>query len=379
MKLPLTYFLVLSLILFSCNGDRNEEPDEAVGDPPADIVKLTATQVEAAQIVLGEVKREPMGKRIQVNGVIEVPPQNMIVIAPQLGGFIRNIELKEGMRVRKGELLLTLDNIEYIQLQQDYLENYSRLQFLQAEYERQQELARENINALKSLQQAKSQYEVVHSSVKGLEAKLRMLNISKDKLLRGEISPEVKIYSPSDGFVSSVNVSRGQYFAAAETLLRIVDLHHVHVLLNVYERDIASVAVGQRVMFTLANSPIKHEAVVYLIGKEITPEKTVSVHCHISDDKINLIPGMYVTASVELTSGEVTVLPPDAIVTFQDKQFIFTAGSHPGIYTILEVHTGETETSRVEVILPPDFDTRTQVVVRGSRHLLGMLRNNPED
>lgn len=87
----------------------------------------------------------------------------------------------------------------YVLLQQEYLDNYSKQEFLQAEYLRQQELAKENVNAQKALQQSKSRYESTSAMVNGLEARLAMINIAPSELKIGKIKSTINVYAPIDG------------------------------------------------------------------------------------------------------------------------------------------------------------------------------------
>ena len=106
------------------------------------------------------------------------------------------------MKVKKGEALVALQSQEYIRLQQDYLDNLSRLDFLLNEYQRQETLSKENVNSQKVLEQAKAAYESTRAIVKGLNARLLMVNINPTSLEKGEIQSVIHLYSPIDGFVT---------------------------------------------------------------------------------------------------------------------------------------------------------------------------------
>lgn len=86
-----------------------------------------------------------------------------------------------------------MENQEYIQLQQDYLDHKSKLEFLESEYNRQLALAKENVNAQKTVQQAKSNYQSAQAIVKGLEGKLGMINIYPKTLSYNNIRSTINI------------------------------------------------------------------------------------------------------------------------------------------------------------------------------------------
>jgi len=308
-----------------------------------------------------------------------VPPQSLVIISPPMGGFVKATALKEGMKVNKGDLLVTLENIQFIELQQDYLESKSKLDFLEAEYERQQELAKENINSEKTMQMARSNYDGMKATVKSLEAKLSLINITPQSLAKGEIRSHVNMYSPIDGFVSSVNVNLGEYFNSTDHMFKIINLDHLHVLLYVYEKDVPSIREGQEVRFRLGSDGEEKLAKIYLIGKEITAEKTVHVHCHLQEDKQNLLPGMYVSAVIEVDEKETEVVPSDAIVTYQDQHVVFMETGKARQFKMVSVQPGQSNNNFTEVALPKDVPSGAKVVVSGANHLLGVLKNGGEE
>lgn len=373
------YILILisALLAISC-GKAEKQTEQEAAPPQSNMVILTSPQYKAAGIELGNITQKPMGTTLRANGTLDVPPQNLITISAPMGGFVKSTKLLQGMKVRKGELLVTLENQEYIQLQQDYLDNKSKLEFLEAEYNRQQELANENVNAQKSLQQSKSQYQSAKAAVKGLEAKLGMINIKVSSLDEGNISPAIRLYAPIEGYVTVVNVNIGQYVNATDEMFKIVNIDHIHAELQVYERDINKIKVGQKVSFQLAHENQMRTASVYLIGKEISPERTVRIHCHLDKEDESLLPGMYVTATLETASQQTDVVPSLSIVNFEGKDYIFASTKNKDQFELIPVKTGNTDTEFIEVETPRDFDKSRSIVTKGSFQLLGTLKNTAD-
>lgn len=372
--------VVIGLLIVSCGQTKTEnKTDDISSDSSSSIINLTGPQYKAAKIVLGNMTRKPMGSTLRVNGMLDVPPQNLITIAAPMGGFVKSTKLLQGMKVKKGETLVTLENQEYIQLQQDYLDNRSKLEFLEAEYNRQLELSKENVNAQKSLQQSKSQFQSVKASVKGLEAKLAMINIPVSALADGNIRPAIHLFAPIDGFVTVVNVNIGQYVNATDVMFKIVNIDHIHAELQVYEKDINKISIGQKVSFQLANESSIRTASVYLIGKEISPERTVRIHCHLDKEDEHLLPGMYVTAMIETTTNEADVVPNSAIVGFEGGGYIFASTSNKEQFELIPLTTGNANAEFTVVQLPEGFDKSRTIVVNGAFELLGMLKNTAED
>lgn len=369
---------ILALALLGCRNEQEQlaggEPDEVTGNE----ITLSEQQMNAAAIRTGSIGRATINRGLALNGVMEVPPQSLITISPPAEGFVRDIRVRDGMKVRRGDLLLSLENMAFIQMQQDYLENKSKLEFLSAEYERQKVLANENINSGKALQQAKSNYEATLSATRGLEARLKMLGISVDRISGGDITSRIAVYAPTDGYVSGVVEGTGHFVQTTETLLRIVNTNEVQLILQIFEKDLASIAEGQPVEFRLPDDTTRYTAKVSLIGKELTPERTIRVQCNLNQKSNRFVPGMFVTANIILDASEVDALPVESVVSW---------GTHYGIFLregdnrfrLQEVATGPVNGSLIEVKVPDGVDKNSQVVISGARHLLGMLKNNPED
>lgn len=371
-------FFISGFIALSCSSKQEgSQADVLRADP--NMIKLTAAQYKAAAIELGVITRKPMGTTLQLNGMLDVPPQNLITVAAPLGGFVKSTKLLQGMKVKKGESLVTLENQEYIQLQQDYMDTKSKLEFLEAEYTRQQELARENVNAQKSLQQSKSLYQSAKATLKGLEAKLAMINIPVSSLDEGTIRPSIQLYAPIDGYVTVVNVNIGQYVNATNEMFKIVNIEHIHAELQVFEKDIHRIKVGQKVLFRLSNETTDRTASVYLVGKEISPERTVRIHCHLDKEDESLLPGMYVTATLETALRDAEAVPTQAIVNFEGKEFVFAATKDKEQFELVPVTTGSVDQEFTEVQVPAGFDTSRPIVVRGAFQLLGALKNTSEE
>jgi cobalt-zinc-cadmium efflux system membrane fusion protein len=369
-------FLISILIITSCSNNQQEQ-ETTIDSQDANTITLSETQYDAAHITLGKIERRAIAGHITVNGKLDVPPQNMISVSAPMGGFVKSTDLLQGLKLKKGDLLVVLENPDYIQLQQDYLDSKSKLEFLAAEYNRQEELAKENVNALKALQQAKSQYESMKAIVSGLEAKLRLINIQPATLSSGKISSTVNLYAPVSGYVTTVNVNIGQFVNSTDVMFNIVNLDHIHAELQVYEKDVSKISIGQKVNFRLAHESNFRKATVYLIGREISPERTVRVHCHLDKEDPNLLPGMFINAEIEVTSKDGNVVPSAAIVNYEGEDFVFMPAGDKK-YTAVPVVVGATAGDFTE-LQGEGIDSTATIVTTGAFELIGMLKNKEEE
>lgn len=391
-KYILGYFLAMGLLLSSCGGNSEETANEEHHDEKPDVVELTNAQYKTVGIELGNIEMRTISGTIPASGMLDVPPQSKVSISAPMGGFVKSTDLLQGSRVEKGQIVAVMQHQDYLQLQQDYLENISQLEFLKSEYERQEELAKENVNAKKSLEQAKANYYSMKGTLEGIKSKLQMLNINLENLSKGNIQSTINLYSPISGYVTKVNTNIGAFVNPTDVLLEIVNTEELHVELTVFEKDVPLLKIGQRVLFTLANEINHRFAKVHLIGREINTDRSVQIHCEIENQDKELIPGMYLKAIVETDSSHVTAVPEEAIVDFEGKKFIFIKtidehedeGKHDKEeekhhFKMIEVSSGETELGFVEIILPEAFDLTSKIVVKGAFSLLAKMKNSEEE
>jgi len=368
--------LVILLAFLRCTSKTDNS--DSTTDRDANTITLTSEQLKLAGIELGTPVQKTLTKAIRANGMLDVPPQSMVTIAAPMAGFVKTTRLLQGMPVKKGDVLAELYHQDYIQLQQEYLNTRSQLEFLKAEYDRQLELATENINAAKTLQRAKADYESAEISLQALKARLALINIAPDKLIENGIQQTIQLYSPINGFVTEVNINPGKFVNPSDVLFKIMDPGHLHVELYVFEKDLPSLRIGQTVNFSLVDeSEIRH-ATVYLIGKEISPERTVRIHCHMSKDYAGLIPGLYLKARIETSSHPARVIPEEAVVTIENKQYLFVT-SDKATFTLVEIKTGVTDSGEVEILDSLPVVGSEKVVIKGAYTLLSMLKNLTDD
>ncbi|MGY0037440.1 efflux RND transporter periplasmic adaptor subunit [Pedobacter sp. NJ-S-72] len=380
-----------TLFLVSC-GNKKEAESKASTEAPAkeepNTVELTTAQYNASGVTLGQVEKKSISGVLKVNGTIDVPPENLISITTQMGGIVKSTPLLQGSTVNKGQVIAVLQNQEYVQLQQDYLENKSQLELADSEYKRQQELAKQNINAQKVLQQAKSQYQTMLSRESALRQRLMLININSATLTPGNIRSTINIYAPINGYVTKVNVNSGKFVSPNDVMFEIVNSANLHVELKVFQKDVDLIKKGQKVRFSLQNEAEERTATVTLVGREINEDKTVTVHCVANTQSRNLIPGAYLNALIETGTEEVNALPESAIADFAGKKYIFIqTGQREGEkkevnyhFQLLEVTIGSADAGYVEVKLPASLNLATsKVVTKGAYDLISKMKNSEEE
>jgi len=388
MKPIYKYVILLSFpfLLTACGSPKTEkEPEKEASHQENDLVTLTPEQHQLAEVTLGEIELRELSGTTKVNGVLDLPPQSLVSISTPLEGIVKSTDMLQGKRVAKGALVAVMQNPEFIQMQQDYLDYKSQLQFLKQELDRQEELAKENVNSKKALQKARSEYQSVSARLLGQRSKLSILNISFAALEKGQIQNTFNLYTPMAGYVTQVNTNIGVFASTTDVLFKIADTEHLHAELTVFEKDVPKLKLGQKVRFVLANEDKERMATVYLIGREISKERTVQIHCHLDQEDTQLLPGMYLKAYVESGMHKVQSLPDAAIVEYEGKKFVFVEQSQANAsksedfrYKMMEVKTGVAENGYTQVSFAAQ-EGGLRVVIKGAYDLLSKVKNTEED
>ncbi|RAU82835.1 efflux RND transporter periplasmic adaptor subunit [Pontibacter arcticus] len=366
--------------LFSCSEPAMQEADETTAAAPAnpELVTLSAQQLQNTGVELGGAQELMMGTTLRLSGEIDVPPAGMVHISVPYGGFVKHTNLLPGSKVRKGQVLAVLEHPDYIQLQQDYLDTKAKLGYAQLEYNRQKELTDEKVSALKNFQQVQSEMQMLRNSQAALRQKLLMININPDRLSSSNISRSIRILSPINGFVQSVNASIGKMVTASDVLFELMNTEDLHLELNAYERDVNLLSPGQKVTYRLANDTRDRAAEITLVGKSVEGAKIIPVHVHLNQKDASLMPGMFVNATVETTQRNVTALPASALVQFEGKTYFYVK-TEDGSFRRVSVETGMKNEELVEVKLPDAYRSSKGIVLKGAHNLLAMQANSEEE
>jgi membrane fusion protein, heavy metal efflux system len=341
-------------------------------------VALSAAQLKNASISLGKIEQKSISSVLKVNGRIDVPPQNMISISVPMGGYLKSTSLLPGMHLNKGEVIATMEDQQYIQLQQDYLTAKARLNFSASEYQRQKELNISKATSDKVFQQTETDYLTEKINVKSLAERLKLIGINPDKLDENTISKSINIYSPINGYVSKINVNVGKFTLPSEVLFELINPADIHLALTVFERDLEKLSIGQKVFaYTNSQPDKKHECEIILIGKNLSEERSTEVHSHFEDYDKSLVPGMYMNADIEIQNNNAYALPEEAVVRFENNQYIFLADKE-GTYSIQEVKTGSTENGFIEIIEGEKLVDKN-IIIKGAYTLLMTMKNKVEE
>lgn len=371
------------LVFISCSTGP-KVPVKDIEVLPDNIVELNTDQFKLAGVEFGAIEKKNVSNTLKVNGLITVSPKDLASVCAPLGGFVKNTDFVQGSPVIKGQTLAVMENPGFIELQQNYLESRSRLEYAEGEYIRHKKLFEDDVYSAKNLQEVTANYKSLKAQVNAINQKLSLIGINASQLKEDNISSTVSVPSPISGYIKAVNVNIGKFVAPEDVMFEIVNTSNLTIELTLFEKDINKVAIGQKLGFSLSNEDLKqYVAVITQVGKSISDDRTIKVYASVSHPSDKILPGMFVNALIETSTNPVDALPSEAIVQFDEKDYIFVferEKEENGLpfteFKIVEVKKGITDNGFTEVILPEGFDSKTiRVVIKGAYNLMAAKKN----
>lgn len=367
--------IYLSILLFLSSCGSNISTEELTSQENSQTsLSLSEVQAKNAELELGKIEQKNISQLLKVNGKIELPPQSMISISVPLGGYLKSTKLLPGMRIKKGEVIAVLEDMQYIQLQQDYLSMKENLHFTEKEFIRQKELNQSKASSDKVFEQIEMEFQNQKIALKSLSEKLLLLNIQPSSLSENRLNKGIAIYSPVNGYVSKVNANIGKYVNSSDALFELIDIKNLYLNLKVFEKDLDKVFIGQSILaYNNAQPDKKFEGKVVLIGRDLADDGSIEVYCHFNRLDNSLIPGMYMNAEIEVHLANVAALPEDAVLYFEGRNYVFISKGN-NQFELLEVELGNKENNFVQVLNHEAVGDQ-DIVTIGAYALLMKMKN----
>lgn len=357
-----------------------------------DHIPLTEKQVNAVDLKMGVAQNREMDATISAKGALVLRAQNMGDVASLMGGVVKAIYVKEGQVVKKGQVVATVENTDVVSLQREYFTAYKESELAKVDMERQLLLSKQGAGVKRTLQQAQKDYQVAHANLLGIGRQLAQMGISTSAVAKGKFTTAFPLRAPISGVVSQLTASLGSYADMQTPLMKIRNTQAVECDLNVFEKDLAKVKVGNRVTFSLTNQPgVKLSGTVYGMNQYFNDgSKSVAVHVKMDDaslktsriNHIKLFDGMYVSGQIAIGSQRCLALPSEAIVSTDGKQYVFALNGEPkkGEYSFSrhEVSTGVTSGGFTEVQLCDHLKAGKKIVTDNAFYLASLTGEHGE-
>ncbi len=374
------YSLAFILTLSSCSGKKEEKTvyeNTKFSKNNKNSVHLTEKQIQSVGLTTTTIQNRNMQKLIRLNGKAEIAPSHISSVSSIMGGHIKSINVINGSHFNKGQVLAVVEDPQFIQLQQDYLVTKAQLEAARLNFNRQKELNTSKASSDKTMQTAQADYSTLNATLKGLEEKLRIIGINAKGLSTGNIRSKINIYAPFTGFVSKILVNNGQYINPADTLFELINPAGLLLELKIFENDMNDVKAGQEILvYNNQNPEIKFNAKIVSVVPSIENGGSATAIAKLSSVNTELVKGMYVNAEVNISSRYTQGLPNEAVVSFENKNYVFEDLGKFN-YKMIPIVTGISDDQFTE-ILKADFLKDKKIVQKGAYSLLMMLKNKAE-
>lgn len=385
---------ILSLLVFSSCGHKHtegdchnhgaeesthsedDEHDHGGEEQHEEGLHLSKAQAKTIGLEFGTLSSIKVNDFVKATGSLGLPPNAHSSVSAKTNGIIKGTKkFVEGDYIKKGAVIAYLENADLIITQQDYLEAKAQLTLKGLEVERQNTLVESNAGVTKNLQNAQAEVAVLDAKTQGLAKQLSFLGISTSNLSPSTIKQQIAIVAPMSGYISKINFHNGMYAQSSISLMDIISSEHLHLELDVFEKDIANIKKGQKISYTV---PALGQSVYYgsveVIGKEFNANsKTIRVHGHLEGTKPTFLKDLFINAKIYLNNEESSALPEEAIIKDGANSFIYVANEKVDDKEIefekIAVVTGATDNGFKAVKLIDTIPDGMQIVTKGAYYV----------
>lgn len=372
--------LAFSLLIISACTSKKEEVSEkeTTNTLDANRITLKAAQKKHSAIELVQLSTTSLPSTMQLNARTEVTPQDKVSITNMMGGFVKSIHVIPGNAVKKGQIIAVLEDPAYVQIQEDYLTTKALITKASAEYNRQKDLNESQAASTKVLEEARTELNLLQIKKRALEQKLQLIQLSPVHVSLQNMRRSLTIVSPVSGVVNDVFVNRGQYVSGSQPIVDLVQTGTPMLNIKAFENNLQYISVGQELeAYTNHSAEEKITAKVVAISQQVDEDGSVDVLAKVSNsNNIHLTANMYLNVTLSYESKSSTVLPEEAVVHFEGKDYVFQ-WIEKNTYQLKVVTIGRKANGKVEVTSP--LDASQQYVGKGAYALLMAMKNSTEE
>ena len=343
---------------------------------------LSKAQAETIGLEFGSLSSIKVNDFVKATGSLGLPPNAYSSVSAKTNGIIRGTKkFVEGNYIKKGAVIAYLENADLIVTQQDYLEAQAQLHLKRLEVERQNTLVESNAGVTKNLQNAQAEVSVLEAKTQGLAKQLSFLGISTSNLSPSNIQQQIAIVAPMSGYISKINFHNGRYAQSSVSLMDIISSEHLHLELDVFEKDIANIKKGQKISYTVpALGQTIYYGTVDVIGKEFNPNsKTIRIHGHLDGTKPTFLKDLFINAKIYLNDVESSALSENAIINDGGNSFIYVANEKTNDDEIefekIAVIAGATDNGFTAVKLIDTIPEGMKIVTKGAYYVYAQSKS----
>lgn len=367
-RLDAAAIVALGLALAGCgSGDQASKMTSystaESAEAKAELFSLPADQMTHIQVVA--VEQGPLARTLRLTGAVEYNDFKTTPVITQIGGPVSRVVVAPGEHVKAGQPLLYVASPDYSLLRSAFIKARDAFQLTDKAYSRAKDLYEHKAIAQADLEQAESTREQARADFEASTDAIHILGIADaDSIITKPASAEIPLYSPVGGEVVDKQCSAGQLLTAGATqCFTISDMSSVWILVNVYQKDVAYVHVGDPVTISNETYPSEISGRIQYISPALDPNtRTLQARIEAPNPGERLKKEMYVSADVRAGVIQNAFFVPDASVLRDDQNM-------PYVY----LQTGNSQFARRGVTLGESLGGKTQILtgLQAGDHVVG--------
>jgi cobalt-zinc-cadmium efflux system membrane fusion protein len=321
----------IMLVIAGCQGSGSKASPDSSNARSSDTAELfTIPQEQMAQVQVLTVQPATLARTLRLTGAVAYNSFRTTPVISQVGGPVSRLVVVPGQKVHKSEPMLYVASPDYSQLRTNYLKTKEAYALAQKANARARDLYEHKAIAEQNLEQAQSAEIQASGDLAAAQAALKVMGITDpDALVQAPPSFEVPVRAPIDGVVVEQDVSAGQLIQPGATqCFMISDIGSVWVLVNVYQKDLPYVRVGDTVTIQTDTYPeVFHGRISYIAASLDPNTRTLQARIETNNPGEKLKKDMYVVATVNAgTIANAIALPDAAVLRDSENQpFVYAA------------------------------------------------------
>jgi len=352
------------------HAHEDEQPSEATGEH-GDAVTLSPEAVTAARVTVTPATIGTLSGVLELSARVALDPRKEAIVSAWIEGQVDTILVRPGDTITRGQLLGTVQSPELGQAIAAFRAAAALDRAAEARLERLERLEADGVSSRAEVLQAEAEHAGADAELEAAEERLRILGVDPsigDPHSGQHYVSRVPVTSPIAGEVFRTEVVAGRRVEPGEALFHVGDLEEIWLLMDLYERDLSKVVVGQEVRFSAIAWPdVVFTGTVDQVGAWVEPDaRTVEVRAIVANPDHRLKPNMFATAALSIGGGEGArgvVLPASAISEVEGREVVFIE-EEPGTFEARPVRISERDGS--SVLIAEGVEAGEPVVTAGA-------------
>lgn len=356
----------MMLTFAACAGSKSDTPaNNAPAKDPNHPDLFTVRPEQMAQVQVVTVQPTTLARSLRLTGTVAYNGFRTTPVITQVSGPVSRVVVVPGQKVRQGQPMLYVASPDYSQLRTNYLKAKDAYSLAQKNYVRSQDLYQHHAIAVKDLEQAESAEVQAGGDLASAEAALKVMGVTDPGAVQeGPSAYEVPVRAPISGEVVEQLVSAGQLLQPGNTqCFTISDTGTVWVLVNVYQKDLPFVRVGDAVVIQTDAYPDSFRGRISYLAASLDPNtRTLPARIETLNPGEKLKKDMYVTVTVQAGKIQSAIAVPDSAV-LRDTE------NEPFVYAEVSAH----QFGRRSVTLGESLQGQTQITsgLQPGDHVIG--------